>query len=184
MNIVDIIFLIMLAGLVILGVFKGIIKSALAVLGIFVVSTLTATIAPFVQSWFAGVIDNENTRSVIAMIVAAAILTVGYSLLAIVVRKLLTNITIVSVLDKVLGGVLGLAIVYLSFAVVFALFLDTNAQFMPLLKGLIGDSFKNSWVGGSIYKNNFFGNWIIDGIANKLLEHINGAATNLIGWQI
>lgn len=172
MNIIDIIFLILLAGLVILGVFKGIIKQVLVILGIFVVTTLTATIAPYVQGWFAGVIESEGTRSVIAMIVAAVILTVVYAILAVIVRKLLTKITIVGVLDKILGGVLGLVIVYLIFAVVFALFKDTGEDFMPLLKNLVGDAFNESWIGSNIYRNNFFGRWIIVDIAEKLLQNL------------
>lgn len=172
MNIIDIIFLILLAGLVVLGVFKGIIKQGLVILGIFVVATLTATVAPYVQSWFAGVIENEGTRSVIAMIVAALILTVGYAILAIIVRKVLTKITIVGVLDKILGGVLGLVVVYMLFAVVFALFKDTGEDFMPLLKKFAGDAFNGSWVGENIYRNNFFGKWIIVDIAEKLLNSI------------
>lgn len=176
MNIIDIIFLVLLAGLVILGVFKGIIKQILVILGIFAVSTLTAVVAPYVQGWFAGVIENEGTRSVVAMIVAAIILTVAYTILAIIVRKLLTKITVVGVLDRILGGVLGFVIVYMIFAVVFALFVETSEDFLPLLKSLIGDKFSNSWVGGNIYKNNFFGTWVIKGIAEKLLQSIGAGA--------
>lgn len=176
MNWVDVIFLVALGLCVVIGIFKGIIKQVLTILGIFVVATLTATVAPLVQGWFAGVIDNENTRSLIAMVIAALILSTVYGLAAWLVNKLLKRVKIIKVLNRVLGGVMGLLVVYLLFAVIFALFKDTGENFMPLLKKAMGNGFNESWVGNHLYRLNFFGRWIVVGIAQRLLDSVTPAA--------
>ncbi len=176
MNAIDIIFLVFLAICAVSGFFKGIIRQILTIVGIIVVATLTATVAPYVQDWFKNVIDNENTRNVIAMIVAAILLTVVYGIAAILLTKILKHLKIVGVLDKILGLAMGFVVVYLVFAVLFALFNDTADEFMPLMKKLAGKGFAESWVGQHIYANNFFGKWIIVDIAQKLLQSVAPAA--------
>ena len=79
-----------------------------------------------------------------------------------------------------LGGLLGFAVVYLIFAVIFALFNETGEQFMPRLKALVGDSFVSSWVGQHIYANNFFGRWIIVDIAKGFELHIMQGELGLV----
>ena len=90
-------------------------------------------------------------------------------------KYLLKRLHVLKFLDRMLGGLLGFAVVYLIFAVIFALFNETGEQFMPRLKALVGDSFVSSWVGQHIYANNFFGRWIIVDIAKKLLESLTPA---------
>lgn len=175
MNAVDIVFLVAMALCVVLGFFKGIIRQVLTIIGIFLVATLTATVAPYVQSWFAGVIESEGTRSVIAMIVAALLLSVGYGVVAIILTKILRKLKVVGILDRILGCFMGVVVVYLVFAVVFALFKDTGDGFMPLLKKSMGTAFEESWVGNHVYFNNFFGDWIIVDIAQKLINSITPA---------
>ncbi len=173
MNVIDIIFLITMVLCVVVGIFKGLVRQILTILGIITVASLTATFAPYVQGWFANVIASEGTRNVIAMIVAALLIAVVYALVAILVTRILRKIKIFKLLDKLLGGVLGFVVVYLVFAVIFALFNDTGAEFMSLLKKVAGKSFAESWVGNHIYANNFFGRWIIVDIAQKLLNSVS-----------
>lgn len=175
MNILDYIILVLLVVCTAIGFFKGFIKQVLAIVGVFVVVTLTATVSPYVQNWLANVITNENTCAVLAMIGAALLITVVYSMLALLVRRLLKNIAIVKALDRVLGGFIGLALVYLVFAVIFALLNSTSETFMAATKNLLGDTFNNSWFGTHIYANNFFGDWIIKGIAEKILNSLQPA---------
>ncbi len=172
MNAIDIIFLIAMAVCVIAGFFKGIIRQVLTLVGIVVVASLTATVAPHVQKWLGGVVENENTRKVIAMIAAALLLAVAYGLVALILTKILRKLKVIGVLDRILGGILGFAEVYLLFAVLFALFNDTADGFLPLLKKAVGQSFRESWVGAHIYANNFFGHWIIVDIAQKILDSL------------
>ena len=170
MNVLDYIYLALVAVVFIVGIFKGLIRQILTIVGVILVATLTATVEPYVQSWLINTSMDDGTRNVVAMIATVILLTVAYALLALLITKLLRKIKIIGLLDRILGGVLGLAVVYLVFAVIFALFNGTSDEFMPLLKSVAGEAFKTSWIGEHIYKNNFFGDWIINGIAGKLLE--------------
>ena len=170
MNVLDYIFLALVAVAFIAGLFKGLIRQILTIVGVILVATLTATVEPYVQNWFVNTSMDEGTRNVVAMIATVILLTVSYALVALLITKLLKKVKIIGVLDRILGGVLGLAVVYLVFAVLFALITDTKAEFLPLIKSTMGGAFQDSWIGAHIYKNNFFGDWIINGIAGKLLD--------------
>ena len=176
MNVLDYIIIALFVASTVYGLFKGLIKQALTIVGVIVVAMLTATVAPYVQSWLAGVIADENTRTVVAMIASVVLLVAAYSLLALIVQRLLKKVKVINVVDRLLGGLIGFAVVYFVFAVIFALLNDTAETFMPLLKGWLGDSFKNSWFATHIYSNNFFGHWIINGIAEKLINNLQPAA--------
>ena len=89
MNTIDIIFLIFLAISVLAGFFKGLIRQILTILGIITVATLTATIAPYVQSWFVNVIENDKTRNLISFIVAAFLIALAYGVAALLISRLL-----------------------------------------------------------------------------------------------
>ncbi len=180
MNTIDIIFIVVMGLCVILGFFKGLIRQIMTVLGIIAVATLTATLAPYVQKWFANIIVNENTRSLVAMLVAALIIVAGYTLVAILITKMLKRVKVLKVLNRVLGAVLGLVVAYLAFAVIFALFTETGSEFLPGLKKMLGESLDSSWVVQHIYAHNFFGRWVIVGIAQKLLDSLLPQAASLL----
>ena len=176
MNVLDYVFLALVAVAFILGLFKGLIRQILTIVGVILVAALTATVEPYVQSWFVNTSMDEGTRNVVAMIATVILLTVAYALLALLITKLLKKVKIIGALDRILGGVLGLAVVYLVFAVIFALILNTEDGFLPLIKSFAGEAFQTSWIGEHIYGNNFFGDWIINGIAGKLLEGLQQGA--------
>lgn len=176
MNVLDYIILVLVVASTVNGIFKGFIKQVLTIIGVVVVATLTATIAPYVQNWFVNLIEDEGKRTMIAMIVAAVLLIVVYTIVALILQRLLKKVKIIGFLDKILGGLVGFGVIYFVFAVIFALFLDTGENFMPLIKSWVGDTFTNSWIGTHIYGNNFFGDWVIINIAEKILNSLQPAA--------
>lgn len=176
MNVLDYIVLALLVANTVIGILKGFLKQLLAIVGVFVIATLTATLTPIVQNWLVNVIANDGVRSAVAMIVAVLLLGVGYSFLATLLLRILKKIHILKLVDRILGGVIGFAVVYLVFAVIFALFNNTSESFLASIKGWAGESFQNSWFATHIYANNFFGDWIINGIAEKLLNSLQPAA--------
>ena len=171
MNIIDYIILGILAISMIVGFVKGLIKQLLTFGGIIVVALLTATVSPWVQSWFASSIESEGTRAAVAMFATVILLAVVYGVVAWLIGKLLKRIHLIKVLDKILGGVMGIAVVYFTFAVIFAVFTQTGEGFLPTLKSWLGESIENSWFNAHVYNNNFFGNWVINGIAEKLIQN-------------
>lgn len=176
MNILDYIIIAIFAFSVILGLFKGFIKQILTVIGVIVVATLTASVAPYVQSWLTNAIPDDNTRTIVAMIASVLLLIIAYSIFALLIQRVFQKISIVKVVDKLLGGLIGAVAIYLIFAVIVALFNSTGDSFMPIVKDWLGESFKTSWITTHIYANNFFGDWVIKDIAEKLLQYLTPAA--------
>ena len=176
MNVLDYIVIILVVASTVNGIFKGFIKQTLTIVGVIVVAMLTGTVSPFVEGWLVNVINDVNTRMLVAMIATVVLLIVVYTILALIVRRLLKKVKIIGFLDKVLGGLIGFGVMYFVFAVIFALFLDTGDNFMPHIKSWIGDSFQNSWIGTHIYGNNFFGDWVIGKIAEVISSGLNPAA--------
>ena len=175
MNYIDYVIFAILAISLVVGFFKGLIKQLLTVGGIIVVALLTATVSPFVQNWLSGLIEAEGTRTAVAMFATVILLSVVYGVLAWLLGKLLKKINLIKFLDKLLGGVMGIAVVYLAFAVIFGLFTMTGEGFLPSLKSFLGEPIQNSWFNAHIYNNNFFGKWVIQGIAEKLIQNFQPA---------
>ena len=172
MNVLDYIYIALVVLAFLVGFWKGFIKQVLAVVGVIVVAMLTATVEPYVQNWFVNTSLSEGARNVVAMIATVVLLSVGYAFLALLIRKLLKSVKIISIIDRILGAVFGVAVVYFVFALVFGLFTNTSDNFLSHVKNAVGDYVKNSWVVTHIYKNNFFGDWVIDGIAKKLINNL------------
>ena len=170
MNVFDYVVLAILAISMIIGFVKGLIKQLLTLGGIIVVAMLTATVTPFVQNWLNGVMS-QDTSTAVAMFATVILLSVVYGIVAWLIGKILKKIKIFKALDKFLGGVMGIAVVYLVFAVIFAVFTQTGEGFLPTLKSWVGDSLETSWFNAHIYNNNFFGDWVINGIAEKLIQN-------------
>ena len=175
MNVLDYIIIALAAVGLVVGIIKGFLKQVLAVVGVFVVATLTATVQPYVQNWFVNTSMGDGTRNLVAMIVTVLLIAVVYGLLAWLIGKALKKVKIVNVLDRILGAILGVGAVYLIFAVVVALFYNTSPEFLSSLKESLGEQFDNSWIVTHIYAGNFFGDWVINGIAQKLLESLQPA---------
>lgn len=172
MNVLDYIVMALAVIFVVVGVFKGLFRQILTIVGIIVVATLTATVSPYVQSWLVETPIPENARALVAIIASVILIAVVYGVVALLITKLLKRFKIMKALNYVLGGVLGLAVVYFFFAVVFALFNSTGEEFMPLLKLWVGDAFRDSWIANNIYANNPFGNWVVVDIAQSLLQKL------------
>ena len=172
MNILDYIFIALAVVGLVVGLLKGFLKQVLAVVGVVVVATLTAVVEPHVQNWFVNTSMSDSTRNLVAMLVTVLLLAAVYGLLAYLIGKLLKKIKVIKILDRILGAVLGVAVVYLSFAVLLALLINTSETFLPSIKSLTSDYIENSWIVTHIYKNNFFGDWVINGIAKKLLDSL------------
>ena len=170
MTVLDFIILALVVLSTVIGIIKGLIKQILKIIGVIVVPTATAALAPTVQGWFTNLIENEGTRKVVALLTTFVVILVVYLLIALLISRLLKNITVVKVLDRILGGVLGFGVIYFIFAVVFALASRMSDSFMPLLNSLLGDSLRNCWMATHIYNHNFFGDWLINKLAEKLLS--------------
>ena len=177
MNILDYVILGVVAISLVIGLVKGLIKQLLTVVGIIAVATLTATVSPFVENWLSGVIAAEGTRAAVAMFASVVLIAVVYGVIAWLIGRAFKKVKIIKAVDKILGGVVSIVVVYLVFAVIFGVFTMTGEEFLPKLKSLLGDQIENSWIAQKIYgvDVNFFGKWVVEGIAEKLIKSFQPA---------
>lgn len=163
------------AFLFVMGVIKGFLKQLFAFLGIVVVFSFGSVLAPYAQGWLESIITDASLRSLVAMIASYLVLFIVWSLVTGLIVKILEKNGVISFLNRVLGGLLGVACMYVICAVVFALILNTAEGFLPSVKNLVkplieGDS--PSWLVTNIFsaENNKLGEFIVSAFIDKINE--------------
>lgn len=159
--VIDIIFAVSFVVALIVGLIQGLWKQLFKLVGILLVAFLTANLYKYPAGWLAGVIESQLLRTVIGAVATFGVLIAIYSVITHFILKAINSIKVFSVLDKILGVVLGVGILYTAFALVAALILNTDPNFLSWTKSWIEPQFLNSWVINNIYKNNFLGDYII-----------------------
>lgn len=168
MTVLDYIFIGCAAVAVAVGAWKGLLKQLFALVGIFVVAVGTTYLAPHPAQWLSSVIEGDGLRSIVAMIITFVVLALAYGIVTAIISKIVNKGKVLGALNRVLGAVLAVGVVYLVFAVLCSLLLDTADDFLPRIKGLLQQSFRESWVMQNVYANNFFGNWLLGVLAEKI----------------
>lgn len=171
MNVLDWVFIAALAAGLVLGLIKGFLKPLFSIIGILVVAFGTSWLSPVVQGWMMGVEMSESIRSIIAVVIAAAVLFIICGVVSFILRKIITRGTTINLINRLIGGVLGVVIVYLLFAVIVA-FVGGPMGDVAGLHEKFGDDVNNSWIATHIYSNNFFGKLVVDKMAEKMKEVI------------
>lgn len=177
MNVFDWIFVVALGLGLVLGIIKGFLKPLLSAIGFVVIAFGSSLLAPVVQGWLMGVEMNEDLRPLLALVIAIVALVIVWVLISLILRKILTKNKSIGFLNRVIGAVLGIVIVYLVFAVLVAFIVGPLGGLMPFITNKLGPEVEASWIRTHIYTDsgNFFGNWIIGRMAEKILEIIQGA---------
>ena len=98
------------------------------------------------------------------------------ALVSLILRKIITSRKGIGAINRLVGAVLGLVIVYLVFAVIVAFIVGPLGGLMPFITEKLGPEVEASWIRTHIYtdEGNFFGNWIIGSMAQKIMEIIQG----------
>ena len=181
MNIFDWIFIAALVLGLVLGTIKGFLKPLLSAIGFVVIAFGASLLAPVVQGWMMGIKMNDDVRPLVALIITIVVLIVIWVLISFVLRKIITRRKGIGILNRVIGAVIGLLIVYLAFAVLIAFFV-TLGELIPNLSAKIKPEIEESWIRNHIYtdKGNFFGNWIITRMAERIYEIMQKALPNAL----
>ena len=169
MNILDWVIIGLAAIALIVGAIKGLIKQLFTIIGVVTVAPLTALVSPYVSNLLAGLISNESTCALVAMIVSVVLIIVVYTILALLIQRLFKKVKVLKAVNIIFGAILGVAAIYFVMAVLIAIINNTGDNFLPTVKGWVGEYFQNSWIVNNIYQNNFFGDWVVNDIAMKLL---------------
>lgn len=176
MNVFDWIFIGALGLGFVLGLIKGFLKPLLSAIGFIVVAFGSSLLAPTIQGWMMGISMNDDLRPLLAIVLAFVGLSVIWLLVSFVLRKIITSRKGVGAINRVIGAALGLVIVYLVFAVIVAFIVGPLGGLMPFITDKLGPEVQASWIRTHIYtdEGNFFGNWIIGSMAERIVEIIQG----------
>lgn len=154
----------------IVGLVRGFISQLLALLGIVAVAVGTSYLFKFPQQWLSPVISDEKIASIVAIVLTVIVLSVVYGLLAHFIKKSFSSVKIVRGIDKVLGGVLGFAIVCALVMVAVEAITRTDIEFLARISELVAPHVENSVIVKSVNANNFLGKWIFDVISKSIAQ--------------
>ena len=153
--------------LLIRGIFKGFLEQLFGVVGVTVITMATAKLYAYPMKWMEKLVANESTRQVVALIATGALLFLLYKLITRLIVKLITKNKTLGFANRLIGGLLGVAIIYAAMAVVVAVLTsESDIILFKALKEMFAGLLDDSWIVAHVYKNNFFGDWIINMISN------------------
>lgn len=175
MTILDYAYLILLAVAFFLGLVKGFLKIAFALVGVVVVSIGASYLSPYADGWLTSVIASDGTRAIVAMVATFLALSIIYGFITKLISKLINKISILGWINRLLGAATGVAIVYLVFALVTSLVFNSAEEgILSNFASLIKEPFSESWIITNIYggaenpEKNFFGGWLIENFLEKI----------------
>lgn len=170
MQIIDYVIIgVAVVGLIV-GLVRGLIEQLLALLGIVAVAVGTSYLFRFPVQWLSGIIPNEKVTAIVSIIVTVIVLAVIYGVIASLVKKPFKKVKILKGLDKALGGVVAVVIVYMLFALFVEAMTRTDIAFLAKMNELLAPHMENSVILNTVYSNNFFGKWIFDVISNGIAQ--------------
>lgn len=170
MQIIDfVIIAIAVIGLVI-GIIRGFIGQLLALLGIVVVAVGTSYLFQYPMQWLSGIIPDEKVLSIVSIVLTAIVILVVYSVIAHFVKKPFKSIKFMKAIDRLLGGVLAVAVVYALLAIFVEALTRTDLEFMAKINEMLSYQTENSVIIKTVYSNNFFGKWIFDVISAAIAQ--------------
>ena len=170
MIILDYIYLIALGAGILLGFWKGFIKQIFALAGVLIITVGTTYISPLPAHWLEGVITSDTTRNIVAMALTFVVLAIGYGIVTRLISRLVNKTPGLGKVNRILGAVFAVAVVYLSFGFVTALVVETSQEFLPSVKKI----FEESWIVNVVYGGtaspgrNFFGHWLFRVLVEKI----------------
>lgn len=174
MTALDWIFIAALALGIVLGLIKGFLKPLFSVLGLVVVTMGTSFLSPVVQGWMMNANMSDSVRSLVAVIISAFILLIACGVIFFILRKIITRKRSINVVNRLIGAVLGVVIVYLVFAIVIAWISGPMGEIAGLNEKF-GEEVSSSWIATHLYVKNPFGKLVVDKMAEKMLEIIQNS---------
>lgn len=170
MAVIDYIFIALCAVMLVVGILKGFLKLLFGFLGIILVPIGTAYLSAYPEKWMSSLITDQALLTIAALVVTFIALSLIYGMISALVVKLVHKATGLRAVDRIVGAVVSVAIIYLVFAVFESMMTNTSAEFLPLIKKLVGDQFTQSKIMPTLYSNNFFGDYIVDIIKDRLAQ--------------
>ena len=105
-----------------------------------------------------------------AIVLTVIVLAIIYGIIAHFVKKPFKHFKLLKAVDKLLGAVLSVAVVYALVAIFVEALTRTDIEFLAKINEALKPQTENSLIINSVYSNNFFGKWIFDTISNAIAQ--------------
>jgi len=140
---------------------------AALVIAFFVCKPLTDAIIPIFAPLYSWV--GESLGYILALVIVFAVLVLLVKIVLILLQKLfkslIDKLQVIKAIDKILGLILSLGILYTVFAAIIALLTLVPAEVLPGVQETIHQQIYNGVVLNGIYTNNFLGDWLLSVIS-------------------
>ena len=153
----------------VLGLVKGFLTPVVNLAGFFVVLYAGGAFSTMLFPLISKLIPDESTCSVASAIASMLLVWFIYFLISRLILKIIKKSTILGFANRRVGGVLGIAIVYLVVAIVTAFMQNDNTLFASV-REQFGEVFNQSWVVQNVFKTNPIGEGLVNSAFQKLIE--------------
>lgn len=153
----------------VLGLVKGFLTPVVNLAGFFVVLYAGGAFSTMLFPLISKLIPDESTCSVASAIASMLLVWFIYFLISRLILKIIQKSKILGFANRLVGGVLGIAIVYLVVAIVTAFMQNDNTLFASV-REQFGDVFNQSWVVQNVFKTNPIGEGLVNSAFQKLIE--------------
>lgn len=153
----------------VLGLVKGFLTPVVNLAGFFVVLYAGGAFSTMLFPLISKLIPDEATCSVASAIASMLLVWFIYFLISRLILKIIQKSKILGFANRLVGGVLGIAIVYLVVAIVTAFMQNDNTLFASV-REQFGEVFNQSWVVQNVFKTNPIGEGLVNSAFQKLIE--------------
>lgn len=153
----------------VLGLVKGFLTPVVNLAGFFVVLYAGGAFSTMLFPLISKLIPDESTCSVASAIASMLLVWFIYFLISRLILKIIKKSKILGFANRLVGGVLGIAIVYLVVAIVTAFMQNDNTLFASV-REQFGEVFNQSWVVQNVFKTNPIGEGLVNSAFQKLIE--------------
>ncbi len=156
------------------GILKGFLKPIINLAGLFVVlyagGAFSSTLFPLLSK----VLPDENACSIASAIASMLLVWFIYFLITRLILKVITKSKILGGANRLIGGALGVVIVYVVVAIVTAFMQNENTLFASI-REKYGEAFNQSWVVQNLFETNPIGEGLVNSAFQKLIEMLEEA---------
>ncbi|MBQ8434081.1 MAG: CvpA family protein [Clostridia bacterium] len=153
----------------VLGLVKGFLTPVVNLAGFFVVLYAGGAFSTLLFPLISQLIPDESTCSVASTIASMLLVWFIYFLISRLILKIIKKSKILGFANRLVGGVLGIVIVYLVVAIVTAFMQNDNTLFASV-REQFGEVFNQSWVVQNVFKTNPIGEGLVNSAFQKLIE--------------
>ncbi len=162
MNALDYVILGIAAVCFVIGIIKGLLNQIFAIGGVLVVTKCSSMVTPYLQQFIGKLITDESASTLVSLILSYVLLVIVWAIITKLITKAVEKSGL-GWLNRLLGGIVGIATTYLICAVVVSLLkLEVFASYTEKISALT----ENSWIVKNIYAQNPIGDWIMESLSN------------------